>query len=152
MELPAEPSCGIGRLTTAGRDELVAMACALRTERVAVVVSGEVGRGAEGAELVAEVLDVPNKRLSGLNAVDPGGDADRQEVIARFRDALEEIADLYRGETVVVITDGALMNVAIPALAQNLPRGYALDRRLPAATPVRLEVGDDGWRCAGWPS
>lgn len=145
-------SGGSGRLTSAGRDALVAMASALRTERVAVVAGGEVGRGAQGAELVAEVLDIPVKRLPGLNGVGLGGDADGPEVIARFRDALEEIADLFRGETVLVITDGALMNVAIPALAHNLPSDYARDRSLPAATPVRLEVGDDGWRCAQWPA
>jgi len=130
---------------------LQSMAQGLRRERVAAVAVGSTGHLSESAARCAEVLDVPLRRLGGLTGGGPS-DGAGGDLVAEFREALQELADLHRGETVLVLTEGRVISAAVPSLAGNLSTSYARERPLPAATPVRLEVGDDGWRCVDWPT
>jgi len=46
------------------------------------------------------------------------------EVIGRFAVVLEEIADLHRGEAVLVVSHGGAICTGVPALAHNLTAGF----------------------------
>jgi broad specificity phosphatase PhoE len=85
-------------------------------------------------------------RAGDLTAGVPGSESG-EEVVARVRGALEDIADLHRGETVLVISHGWAMGVALPQLAN----GAGLRRPLPSCRPVRTHADADGWRCVEWP-
>ena len=168
-----------GWLTPLGQDQVRTLATSLRGERVAEVCASPLQRAVESAELAAVVLDVPRRVVPGLEEVRvgdlagdgwdpavwqgivdawragdltagvPGGETGA-EIVARFRDALEEIADTHRGETVLVFSHGAVMGLAVRELAEG--GALARDRPvLPNAVPARLEIGDDGIRLLTWP-
>jgi len=69
----------------------------------------------ESARVAAELLAVSAATLAGLDGTTDGGG---------FREAVGHIADLHRGETVLVLARGGPWE---------------------SDGPVRLEVGDDGW-------
>ena len=75
---------------------------------------------------------------------DPGAESGR-EVIDRFRDALETIADQHRGEQVLVFTHGAIMSLVVPHLSYNVRDDLAYLQFIPNAVPARVEGGDEGW-------
>lgn len=169
-----------GQLSPVGRAQVADLARAVADERVAAVYCSSMSRAEESADIVAEALDVcwePDPALvevrvgscagrpvgdpsfqrpfdawlvGDLDARIPGGESGL-EVVARLREVLLGIADQHRGEQVVVIAHGGLLAVGLPALAGNVPADLAVGAPLPNATPVRLEIGDHGWRLGAWP-
>ncbi len=117
--------CPATLLITAPGDAAWARALAERLagEHIAQVWSGPSPAATGAARLAAELLDVGAAVLDALDAEDPTG-VDRDS----RREALDHIADLHRGETVLVLARGG--------------HGDA-DR------PARLEIGDDGWQLLG---
>ena len=87
---------------------------------------------------LARTLGLPVQATDGLDA------ADRPTL----RAALESVADLHRGETVLVVVTPETLS-AVP--------GLATDRRGPGPHPrgesavLLLECGDDGWFLQSWP-
>ena len=59
-----------------------------------------------------------------LDARIDGGESGA-EVVARMGAELERIADLHRGEAVLVVSHGGVICTAVPALAGNLPARFA---------------------------
>ena len=73
-------------------------------------------------------------------------------VIKRFTEAIEEIADTHRGETVLVFTHSGVMSLVIPRFSVNVRSDLAAQRIPPHGAPVEIEVDADGWRVISWPS
>ena len=170
-----------GQLTDKGREQVRDLADRLRSRRVAAVYSSTMERAVQSAELASSELGVPTVVTDGLQefslgdlagvsyqdprvqhvfvgwlhgALDVGcpGAENGQAVVQRFKDALEGIADVHRGETVLVFTHGGAMSLVVPRLSANVPHDLVLGRRfLPHCAPVEVAVDADGWRVSSWP-
>lgn len=168
-----------GTLTADGREQARRLADSLASHRVAWVWTSDSSRAVQTAEIVAARLDVgvtvrkPLREVSlgdlhgqpfdvelihkvtdhwyagDLEPGFPGGE-NGAEVVARYRDQLAEIADLHRGETVLVVTHQTATCIALPALADNLPSSYARDHELGNGQAAELMVDGDGWRVTRW--
>ena len=69
----------------------------------------------------------------------------------RFAEAIGEIADVHRGETVLVFSHGGAMSPAIPRLSVNVGNNLAGQGFLPNCAVAEVEVDADGWRLVSWP-
>jgi probable phosphoglycerate mutase len=87
--------------------------------------------------------------VEGLQEIAAG--EDESAAVARFRDAVEEITDLHRGEDVLVFSHTDVMALVIPRLSGNVRADLARGRSLPPCVPVRVDVDADGWRLDSWP-
>lgn len=170
-----------GWLTEKGRDQVRACAESLGSERIARVFASPTRRAEESAEIAAGILGVDVEVLDGLSEIGVGdyegrawgdpdmraiyqkwvrGDLDARvpgaetgrEIVGRFGDALQGIADLFRGEQSLVFTHGGVMSFVIPRRSSNVADDMAYKKYVPNAVPVRVEIGDDGWRVADWPT
>ena len=166
-------------LTAKGRSQAHALAAQLAGERVAAVFTSTMGRSEQTAQIVADELGLASEELPGVQesavnedeaaedqaAVDavfeswvngdlaaayPGGESGA-DLVARFGSAIEEVADSYRGETVVVISHGGVMAVAIPRLAGRATPALLAARWMPHCAIARVEVDADGWTLQHWP-
>lgn len=75
----------------------------------------------------------------------PGAETGEQ-MLARLTQALEQIADEHRGETVVVVSHGGSLSLALPLLCR-WPSPTALDN----CARVVVERDADSWRLISWP-
>ena len=169
-----------GELTAVGARQVEQMAEGLRDERVAAVFSSPLRRATQSATIAARTLGLRPQVLTGVHEYEvgdfagvpyadprveelfnawarndldvgfPGGETGRQ-LIARFDGALQEAADRYRGETVLVMTHGGVMSVAIPHLAINVRADLGRRCFVPNAVPAVVEVDSDGVRVLSWP-
>jgi hypothetical protein len=125
--------------------EVAGLAERLRDRRVAVVYGGTTASALAVSAALADGLGVPSHTLAPPTP--PGGPADRAAV-GRYRAALEELADLHRGETVLVVDDGQVLEPAVTPLVR---RGLGEGPPRPPYRPVTLEVDGDGWRLVDRP-
>ena len=169
-----------GWLSDTGERQVRDLVDSLRGERVAAVWSSTMDRAVESAALAAELLGVPVRTLDGLqefsvgelagvsyhdpraqavfdrwlagdlDAGCPGGE-DGHALVARYREAVETIADQHRGETVLVFSHGGVMSLVIPRLALNVRPDLAARRFLPNCVPAEVAVDADGWVVRSWP-
>ena len=168
-----------GWLSPLGREQAKSLAAELAHERIARVWSSSMARAVQTAEIVAGVLGVDVVVREGLrefgvghaagttgdpdpfagtfagwlegdlDARIPGGESGH-EVVARYRAVLEEVADDHRGESVLVISHGGVMCMALSALARNLAMSHSRDLPLPNGGVVALEADADGWVARSW--
>ncbi len=99
-----------------------ALAVGLLDRRVAVVYSGPRPETALTGRVVARELGAAFATVPGLDGGPDEHPASPEEVVSRYEDELRSLADLHRGETVLV-------------LAHN-PRADWMG--------VEVEIGDDG--------
>jgi 2,3-bisphosphoglycerate-dependent phosphoglycerate mutase len=167
-----------GSLTTLGRAQAHELGERLRSERVAAVVSSELSRSVQTAEIAAGVLGLPvrvRERLQEFAVGDylgepfdpvffhqvlgswlkgdlepgvPGGESGRQ-VVDRVMPVLEEIADDFRGETVLVVTHGGVVLALFGLLAPDSPYAPAHEDDVPNGASYLFERDADGWRVTG---
>jgi broad specificity phosphatase PhoE len=168
-----------GTLTRRGRAEAAALADEVADRRVAHVWCSDLSRAVQTAEIVAGVLGVGVTTRKGLreiavgdltgqpfsipamaavtdhwfhgdfSAAFPGGESGA-EVISRYAETLEEIADLHRGETVVVVAHQTATCIALPSLAGNtVPSPADRDRR-DAGAVAELVIDGDDWALTRW--
>lgn len=81
----------------------------------------------------------------------PGGESGT-EVLDRYRASLTRLATMHDG-TVVVVSHGAAMRLAVATVASNLDSDFAKDDYLPNARTVVLETDGGtglGWLCRRW--
>jgi probable phosphoglycerate mutase len=106
--------------------------------------------GLPHGEGIAAVDEVFGRWLHGdLAASCPGGESG-QQLVGRFRGVLEQLADRFRGETVVVVSHGGAMTLALPAVSGQSARQLAA-HPLGNTAVVELEGDADGWRLVSWP-
>jgi 2,3-bisphosphoglycerate-dependent phosphoglycerate mutase len=169
-----------GWLTELGRRQVTALAESLRPRGVARVYTSTQQRAIESGAVAAGVLGTDVTELEGLREYSVGalagrppadpelasvlkawahGDLDRRipggesgaEVLERCREALQYIADLHRGETVLVFSHGGIMSFALPLLPSTPRSDLAQQVYLPNCAPAELEVDGDGFRLVAWP-
>ena len=168
-----------GSLTPEGRRQAVTLARSLSGRRVAAIYSSDLSRAVQTAEIAGAHLGVAVTACKSLREVGLGsligtafdttrleevsarwrdGDLDAafaggesgRDVVARHRSQFEEIADLHRGETVLVVGHQTALAVALPTLARNLTAGWAREHELGHTESIDLEVDADGWLSTRW--
>ncbi|WP_084622810.1 histidine phosphatase family protein [Nocardioides sp. CF8] len=168
-----------GSLSLLGREQALGLADALAGQRIAHVYTSSMSRAVQTGEIIAARLGVGvtvrhDLRELGVGShagqpadpdpfrpvfddwIDgrldtpvPGGESG-SEVVARVCGVLEEAADRYRGEAVLVISHGGAICTAIPNLARNLERRFPLSRPLANCGVVELAADADGWIVRSW--
>ena len=168
-----------GWLTTLGRDQARALAESLTGERIARIWTSDMARAVQTGEIAAARLDVDLVVRTGLrefgvgdafgttgvpdpfaatfaawldgdlSARIPGGESGT-DVVDRYRVVLDEIADEHRGESVLVISHGGVMCMALSVLARNLSVSHSRDLPMPHGGVVAIEGDDDGWVARSW--
>ena len=168
-----------GTLTRQGRAESAALADGVADRRVAHVWCSDLSRAVQTAEIVAGRLGVGVTTRKGLREVRVG-DLDGQpfsipalcavtdhwfrgdyavafpagesgtDVVARYAATLQEIADLHRGETVVVIAHQTAACIALPSLAGNVTPSLADRDRLDVGDVAELVIDGDDWALTRW--
>lgn len=168
-----------GTLTDLGRSQAGALADGLDGRRVAHVWTSDSARAVQTAEIVAGRLGVgvtTRKTLreihvgelhgqpfsipalcavtdhwfrGDLTASFPGGESGA-DVVARYAETLGEIADLHRGETVVVVAHQTAACIALPSLARNVTPGFADRHRLDTGESAELVIDSDDWALTRW--
>ncbi len=129
--------------------ELDALASRLTDRRVAgLYASADLVADAAVVRLAAS-LDLPTRPLDGLHR--RGVEEGEAQVVGRVRDGLDSLADLYRGESVLVLADAPLMELVLPRLAANAGPAAVRGRQLVPGDAAVLERDADGWRLAYWP-
>ena len=168
-----------GTLSVEGRAQAEQLAERVRDRRVAHVWCSDAARAVQTAEIIAarlgigvttrktlrevdvghlhgtpfsveEVCAVTDRWFDGdLDARFPGGESGH-DVVARHGAALAEIADLHRGETVVVITHEKAACIALPSLVRNATPGPADRHRLDNGESAELVIDGDDWALTRW--
>ena len=72
-------------------------------------------------------------------------------VIDRMRQALHEVADLHRGETVLVVSHGGAMRVALPRCASDVVDHHAREHPIPNCGVAEMSVDGGAWTLLQWP-
>lgn len=128
------------------------LADALADRRVAIVYSSPQDPAALAAAEVANRLGVACRTEPGL-AEPPDDDSAPSDVqaVARYRDVLGEVADLHRGETVLLVSHRGVMSLVLPRLAFDVPDGLGREHPLPDGGLVELLVDGDGCSLRRWP-
>ena len=168
-----------GWLTPLGRDQSRELAESMVGERIARVWTSDLARAVQTGEIVAARLGVDVIVRAGLREFGVGdaagttGDPDPfaetfaawldgdltaripgaesgADVVERYRAVLDEIADSHRGESVLVISHGGVMCMALSALAGNLALSHSRDLSLPNCGVVAVEADADGWVARSW--
>jgi len=167
-----------GSLTALGRSQARELGERLRGERVAGIVCSELSRAVQTAEIAAAVLGLPvsvRERLQEFAVGDylgrdfdpaffgsvlgawlkgdlepgvPGGETGRQ-VADRVMPVLDEVADRFRGETVLVVTHGGVILTLFGLLAPGSPYAPTHDQDVPNGASYVFERDADGWRVTG---
>ena len=165
-----------GSLTALGRAQARELGERLRSEKVAAVICSELSRAVQTAEIAAGVLGLPvrvRERLHEFPAGDylgrpsehgffdamvkswlagdldagvPGGETGR-ETADRVLAVLDEIADEFRGETVLVVCHGGVILALWGSIAPGSPDAPDGDLVLNGSSYV-LERDADRWRLA----
>jgi 2,3-bisphosphoglycerate-dependent phosphoglycerate mutase len=86
-----------------------------------------------------------------LDASFEGGETGR-EVMARMRDALEEVATNHPGQTVVVVSHGGSLLAGLLGLCEDLAYADVMHGVPANGASIRLERRDNVWSCASWPT
>jgi probable phosphoglycerate mutase len=169
-----------GWLSPLGREQARALAERLAPERIARVWTSDMARAVQTGEIVAARLGIDVMVRTGLREFGVGdaagttGDPDPfaetfaawlegdltaripgaesgVEVVERYAAVLDEIADLHRGESVLVVSHGGVMCLALSALAANLALHHSRELPLGNCDVVALEADTDGWVARSWP-
>jgi broad specificity phosphatase PhoE len=170
-----------GRLTDLGRRQAAELGERLGVERVAAVYTSRLRRARQTGTVVGDRLRLAPATIEGVQEFSVGslagtpalgpesraafvawlsGDLDRRwpggetgtEVVARFVEAVEALADRHRGETILVVSHGGVMTLAIPNTATNTEPGLSWAADIPNGAVAELAVDSDGWRLVGpWP-
>lgn len=168
-----------GWLSPLGREQARGLAETMVGERIARVWTSDMARAVQTGEIAASVLGVDVMVRKGLREFGVGdaagtnglpdpfaatfaswldGDLTARipgaesggEVVERYTAVLDEIADQHRGESVLVISHGGVMSMALSALARNLVFSHSRDLPMPNCGVVAVEADADGWVARSW--
>jgi probable phosphoglycerate mutase len=168
-----------GSLTPEGRAQAAELAESLRGRRIAAVWCSDASRTVQTAEVAAARLGVAVTARKSLREVFIGdlmgqdfdygrieaiceqwyagslearfeGGESGAEVVERHRLQLEEIADLHRGETVLVIGHQTALGLVVPTLVPGLSFAWTRRNQLANTESIELENDADGWVLRRW--
>jgi probable phosphoglycerate mutase len=164
-----------GSLKTLGREQARDLGERLGSERVAGIVCSELARAVQTAEIVAGMLGLPVKVREGLqefavgdfvgrpwdpavfdpmvaawlagdlSAGVPGGETGEQ-IVKRVLGVLDELADRFRGETILVVSHGGVILALMGRLATGTATVPHDAYDVPNCSTYVLERDADGWR------
>ena len=166
-------------LTPRGHEQARELGERLRERRVAAVWSSALVRARTTADAVGEVLGLPVRVVEGAHEFSVGslagspdgaerahavytawlagdlgtgcpGAETGHEVVARLEAVLDDLRDLHRGETVVLVTHGGVMTVAAARLCRGAPADLA-GTRVPNCAVAEVAGDSDGWDLVSWP-
>jgi broad specificity phosphatase PhoE len=169
-----------GWLSDKGIAQTESLAAALAPRKVARVYTSTFARAVESGALAAKVLGVDAQAVPGLEEFSVGALAGRphddpelasvfkawqhgdlrrcipggetgEEVVARYREALQAIADQFRGETVLVFSHGGVMSFVLPRISGNVRDDLAAAKFLPNCAVAEVSVDGDGFEVLSWP-
>lgn len=120
--------CPATLIVVSGPNDVAALADRVRERRVAAVYTGERRDAASAGRRLATELGVVASTMTGLDEASGGPEAMVDTGRPRLEDILRPVADLHRGETVLVL------------LASGPDAG---------PSTVEVEIGDDGVRVLG---
>ena len=168
-----------GSLSLTGRKQAQDLAESLANARVSAIYCSGLARAVQTAEIVAARLGVGVRvrdrlhewlvgEYAGLEYVDgmyddvlaawgngdhevrvPGGESGN-EIRERMAEELEAIIDLHRGETVLVVSHGGAIRVAVPQLASNVPDNFGTVHEVDNCSVVEVDADADGWVLRSW--
>lgn len=168
-----------GSLTSAGRHQARLLGDSLEGRRLAAVYSSDISRSVQTAEIIAarhrvtvtackslrevfigsligQAFDVDQMRAvterwyaGSLDARFEGGESGT-DVIARHRDQFETIADLHRGETVLIVGHQTALSLLLPRLGRGVTSSWARENEIDHTESVELDVDADGWVLRRW--
>ena len=168
-----------GWLSPLGRDQARVLTESMAGERIARVWTSDMARAVQTGEIVAGLLGTDVVVRTGLREFDvgdaagtngdpdpfaatfaswldadltariPGGESGT-DVVERYEAVLAEIADAHRGESVLVVSHGGVMCMALSALARNLTLSHSRDLPMPNCGVVAVEADADGWVARSW--
>jgi probable phosphoglycerate mutase len=133
-----------GSLTTIGRGQARELAQRLAGERVAGVVCSELSRAVQTAEIAAAVLGLSVEVRAGLQEL--AGGEPGEEVAERALAVLDDVADRFRGETVLAVSHGGVILAVLGRLAPGSQLSSADTYDVPNCSTYLLERDADGWR------
>lgn len=169
-----------GWLTDEGKGQVRELAESLRSRNVAGVWTSRLQRAVESGVIAADVLGVESRAVDGLEEFSvgalvgrdhddpelagvfeawkgghlgtfiPGGESG-QQVLDRYRSALEQISDQHRGETVLVFTHGGVMSICLPRMGRNVRNDLAAQRFLPNCAVAEISMDADDVTVQSWP-
>ena len=168
-----------GSLTPAGRHQAQLLGDSLAGRRLAAVYSSDLSRSVQTAEIIAARHQVAVTACKSLREVFVGSligqpfDLDRlqtvterwyagsldarfeggesaADVVARHQAQLESIADLHRGETVLVVGHQTALGIVVPTMTRGLTAAWARANELDNTESVELERDADGWVLRRW--
>jgi broad specificity phosphatase PhoE len=84
-----------------------------------------------------------------LQAARPGGESGKQ-VLDRYLTDVAAIRSAHPDGTVVLVSHGAAIRLAVVALAANVDGAFAEPRYLANAAVIVLDADQTGWRCLRW--
>jgi broad specificity phosphatase PhoE len=73
-----------------------------------------------------------------------------EEIVARMRAALDQVADDNPGATSLVVSHGGALALSLPVLCDNLGAEVVVANLLANCELVQVERSADGWRCVRW--
>jgi 2,3-bisphosphoglycerate-dependent phosphoglycerate mutase len=139
-----------GGLTAPGRAQARELAQRLSGERVAGVVCSPLSHAVQTAEIAAGVLGLAVEVRAGLR--EPAGGETDEEVAVRALAVLDDVADRFRGETVLAVSHGGVVRAVWGWLVAGTPAPVDV-YDVPGCTTYVLERDADGWRVGepvGW--
>lgn len=169
-----------GWLTDKGKEQVRALAESLRSRNISSVWTSRLQRAVESGVIAAELLGVESRAIDGLEEFSvgalegrdhddpelagvfdawkaghlgtfiPGGESGEQ-VLTRYRAALEEISDQHRGETVLVFTHGGVMSFCLPRMGRNVRNDLAAQQFLPNCAVAEISIDADDVTVHSWP-
>lgn len=123
-----------GSLTRLGRQQAAGLAERLRSRRISHIYSSTLACAVQTAEIAAATLDLDVTTRIGLRD--------------SLANAIEEISDLHRGETVLVIAHQDIIQRGLPRIG---PVGGHVEQWSGAHTStIEIQVDADGMVCTAW--
>lgn len=164
-----------GSLTHRGRAQARALGEKLRRERIGHVLASTLARAVQTAEIAAGILGVDVTVREGLHefvvgdhvgeradetpfdpvfeqwlagnlaAGIPGGETG-EEIATRVLRVLDDVADRFRGESVLVVSHGCAIFTAVGVIAPGLAESIEMGN----CASYLLERDADAWRVTSW--